>query len=121
MEFAFNQKLAEAVREFSETLKTDRKKASDFKQHPTETIKEILTEKKITVPRPELFHAHAINVGEALPAEPEKATIDRYIYVFRESGLFEFKVVPGSPDGNDDVMERPMACCCCACCVLELR
>jgi hypothetical protein len=120
MDFNFNEKLAETVKQFSATLSTSRDHIAEFEKHPTETIKTLLQEKGVTVSRPDLFHAHAIKIGDQLPSEPERATIDRYIYIFRASGLFEFKVVPGSKDGNDGVMSRAEACCCCNCCVLEV-
>ncbi|MNE24456.1 hypothetical protein D3C80_1177460 [compost metagenome] len=100
------------MRKSPETIKA-------LEKNPTNVIKNILLEKGVAIQNPELFHAHVIKVGEALPEEPLRATVDRYIYVFRPSGLFEFKIVPGTPDGDDSIMNGTQgACCCCNCCVL---
>ena len=121
MEFNFNNDLADAVTRFSDGLRKSPEKRTSFEDSPTETLKTFLRNQGVGIPDPDLFHAHAIKVGDQLPSEPDRATRDRFIYIFRSSGLFEFKVVPGSPTGDDNIMKNPTrACCCCNCCVVEL-
>jgi hypothetical protein len=120
MDFAdFDSNLANVLQKFSASIRSSPQEASDFKKNPTSRAKAFLESAKLNIPYE--FHAHAIGVGEALPAEPKNATRDRYIYVFRKSGMFEFKIVPGSPSGDDAIMTgRDGACCCCNCCVVEV-
>lgn len=115
----FDGRLASALGEYNHRLKNSSDERRSFEANATNSTKEFLRSKGIEIP--ELFHAHAIKLGDSLPSEPERATRDRYIYVYRQSGLFEFKIVPGSPDGNDSIMTKPTgACCCCNCCVMEI-
>lgn len=115
----FDSDLANALQEYNHSIKDSPREQQAFKTNPTSSTEEFL--KSVGIEIPELFHAHAIEPGDALPSEPERATRDRYIYIFRESGLFEFKIVPGSPTGDDSIMTSPnRACCCCNCCVMEL-
>lgn len=117
----FDVKLADELKAFNREVRSNKGTADTFRQNPTGTLKAYLENRRFEIPDPETFHAHAINVGDTLPQEPQRATVERSIYVFRESGLFEYKSVPGSPDGNDDFMYNPTgACACCNCCVLEL-
>lgn len=119
--FNFNNELASALAEFNDSLRGSADKKEAFVQNPTQSVKGFLVKKNIQVEDPQLFHAHAIKISEALPSEPQRATRDRYIYIFRASGLFEFKVVPGSPTGDDSFMVNPTgACACCNCCVIEI-
>jgi len=117
----FNDDLATAVMSYCDSMRKSPEMIKALQDNPTAVIKNVLQKKNVQVEHPELFHAHVINDGESLPHEPLRATIDRYIYVFRPSGLFEFKVVPGSPDGDDSIMRTPGgACSCCNCCVLVI-
>jgi hypothetical protein len=121
MKLAFNRELAEAMGEFRISIIGNSIALDEFKRDPTGVLKAFLTDGRVPIPTPDMFHAHAIKIGEQLPQEPEHATCDRYIYVFRESGLFEFKVVPGGADGNDDLMINPQrACACCNCGCFEV-
>ncbi len=117
MAIAFNKSLAEGLERFNTEIRN--KSIPGFDRDPTAAAKSFLKDHHVEVPDPETFHVHVIKANEPLPQEPARATIDRYIYVYRESGLFEFKLVPGSPDGDDDMMKNPTgACACCNCCVL---
>lgn len=111
--------LAAALAQFSKVVREAETRRQEFRTDPTKSATEFLLSSDLTVP--EMFHAHAIRIGDSLPSEPKRATIDRYIYIYRASGLFEFKIVPGSPSGDDSIMITPTgACCCCNCCVIEL-
>lgn len=117
----FNNDLASAVKAYSDSVRQSPEGIKVLESNPTATIKDVLQKAGVKVKDPDLFHAHVIKVGDALPDEPLRATVDRYIYIFRPSGLFEFKVVPGSPDGDDSIMSKPQgACQCCNCCVIVL-
>jgi hypothetical protein len=121
MDMTFNSDLAEGMRKFNELINAAPDQMERFKASPTETLKQFLSDRRVEIPDPQTFHAHAINSSEPLPQEPERATIDRFIYVYRKSGVFEYKVVPGSKDGNDDIMINPTgACCCCNCGCFEV-
>ena len=116
MDLLFNSNLAAGLQALHAQVIADRSALASFLADPTGVAKAFLAQKAIEIPDPETFHVHALKPGEDLPKEPQRATIDRYIYVFRESGLFEFKVVPGSPEGKDDFMYKPTgACACCNC------
>ena len=121
MDFSnFDNKLADTLQEYSRSMNDSEREKQSFKKDPTLSVKNFLESKGIEIP--ELFHAHFIQPGGELPSEPERATRERYIYIFRESGLFEFKIVPGSPTGDDSIMTSPQgACHCCNCCVIEVQ
>jgi hypothetical protein len=119
---AYNPELVTVMKTFSAILKGSKEVQALFSKDPTGYTRRLIVESGIDVPQE--FHSHAIKVGAELPAEPKRATIDRYVYVFRSSGLFEFKIVPGSPTGDDSIMQAPPgsgACCCCNCCVFEVQ
>jgi hypothetical protein len=121
MALKFNEELADALKSFYADISSDGTKSKTFSARPTETVTKYLNNKGVTIPDPATFHAHAIRVGGPLPVEPRRATIERYIYVFRKSGLFEFKIVPADPTGNDEFMLNPSGACeCCNCCVCEV-
>jgi len=120
VEIAFDKGLADGLKSYYAQMRSAAAMASAFKADPTTEVKKYLESRGVKIPRPELFHAHAIGPGNPLPHEPERATIDRYIYIFRQNGLFEFKTVPGSPEGDDGVMSRAGACCCCNCGCFEV-
>jgi hypothetical protein len=117
MDLNFDDKLATVLGELARSVMGSDENRDAFKANPTEVATKFLKQKGLAVP--ELFHAHAVENGSSLPAEPELATKDRYVYIYRKSGLFEFKQVPGSPEGDDSIMTNPQrACCCCNCCVI---
>lgn len=116
----FNKDLAEAMQRYALRMRSSPALVQAFKSDPTGEVIKALQAESVAIPEPaDEFHAHAIQSGDELPEEPERATRDRYIYIFRESGLFEFKSVPGSSTGSDDFMRTPKgACQCCNCCVI---
>ena len=115
----FDKELADALADFNESVRSSSDSKEKFKEDPTVSARSVLAARGIKVA--DCFHAHAIAIGESLPAEPDRATKDRFIYVFKDSGLFEFKIVPGSSTGDDSIMYDPKgACHCCNCCVLEV-
>lgn len=121
MSIPFNQELATGLSRFNTHLRADKGAGDQLRKDPTSTVKQYLTGIGVEIPDPETFHVHIIGPGNPLPDEPERATIERYVYVFRADGMFEFRVVPGDPNGNDDIMVHPTgACCCCNCCAIEL-
>jgi hypothetical protein len=116
MRLAFNEPLAIGLQDLHRQLGVDRPLRDAFRGDPTGTARKFLRERGVQIEDPDTFHVHALRVGQSLPQEPQRATVDRYIYIFRETGLFEFKVVPGSPDGDDAFMSHPTgACACCNC------
>lgn len=117
----FNNDLASAVKAYSDSIRQSPEKIKALQSNPTATVNDVLQKAGVTVSDPKLFHAHVIKAGDVLPDEPLRATVDRYIYIFRPSGVFEFKVIPGSPDGDDSFMSKPNgACQCCNCCVIVI-
>lgn len=118
----FNEDLVVVVKRFIDTLSTSPQARADLLADPTGAIKKLLSQQGVPIPEPaDEFHAHVIGAGDALPEEPDRATRERYIYVFHANGLFEFKVVPGSPTGDDGFMRSPKSACqCCNCCVLQV-
>lgn len=121
MEIKFDITLAEALQKFNVSLRSDPEAMTRFKQHPTREVKAFLTASGVAIPTPNWFHAHAIPHGGHLPREPKRAKVDRYIYFFRESGLFQYKQVPASPNGSNEFMENPKcACDCCSCVSIEM-
>lgn len=121
MRMNFDLELASALQDIASKIHADKNIRATFASDPTEAVVSYLKQKGISIP--EKFHAHAVHRGNPLPEEPLLATVDRYIYIFRKDGLFEFKQVPGSPDGNDAIMDAPLvsgACACCNCCAIEV-
>lgn len=116
----FNHELAEAMQRYASKIRSSPELKSAFLADPTGELVKSLTRDNVEIPDPkDEFHAHAIGKGDSLPEEPDRATRDRYIYVYRDTGLFEFKFVPGSSTGSDDFMRTPKgACHCCNCCVI---
>ncbi len=115
----FDENLAKALQEFSIQVKKSESEKSDFIENPTNKVVSFLKNKGIEIP--DMFHSHAIHEGNPLPKEPDYATRERYIYIFRKSGIFEFKVVPGKPDGDDSIMvEGLRSCNCCICNAVEV-
>jgi hypothetical protein len=121
MACGFDERLADELKAFNQQVRSNKGTVQEFSDSPTKTVKAFLTQRGFEVPDPETFHAHVIKAGDSLPDEPLRATVERSIYVFRKSGLFEYKSVPGSPGADDDFMYNPTgACACCNCCVLEI-
>lgn len=121
MQVQFDERLASALQEFVTRLRGDDGLRAQFIENPTAAATSFLQKKGATVPT--TFHAHAVSRGNPLPEEPRLATVDRFIYIFRKDGLFEFKQVPGSPDGDDAVLSglpHLGACACCNCCAVEI-
>jgi hypothetical protein len=119
LQSGFDSRLAESLSMLNLQLNESSDARKAFTADPTGVATAFLQEHGMEPP--EMFHAHAIAAGETLPAEPDRATRERYVYIFRKSGLFEFKQVPGSPDGDDSIMANPRANCqCCNCCVMEV-
>ena len=117
----FDDNLASALEDFVVHLRADAKVMEKFAKQPTETVVAHMRAKGARVP--DMFHAHAVHRGNPLPEEPRLATTERYIYIFRKDGMFEFKRVPGSPHGDDAVLQSPAAmgaCACCNCCAVEI-
>jgi hypothetical protein len=120
MDFSnFDRSLAFVLQECYKEIKSSDSKVAEFKKSPTSILTQYLKSKGIDLPQG--FHGHAIKAGDPLPEEPKRATVDRFVYIFRESGLFEFKMVPGARDGNDEIMNGSFgACSCCNCCLMEV-
>ena len=110
----FNAAFATALCDYAEKVRSSPRILNEFKSKPTESVIAFLKEKGIEVP--EEFHAHAVHRNNPLPEEPWLAKCDRHIYICRENGLFEFKFVPGSPEGDDSILNGSRgACACCNC------
>lgn len=120
MTIDFDSNLASALQSFVDKLRSDVRLKTTFVQSPTETVVSHLEIMKVGIPK--MFHAHAVHRGNPLPEEPRLATIERNVYIFRKDGLFEYKRVPGSPDGDDAVLTNIQlgACACCNCCAVEV-
>jgi len=115
----FNDELANALRIFADTVRNSNQRTSQFSNEPTKVATKFLEDEGLEIPFG--FHAHAVSSLSDLPEEPELATRERYIYVYGKDGEFQFKRLPGSPSGSDDMFVSPKgACQCCNCCVVVL-
>lgn len=119
MTLGFDGELADALRVFAESVRNSTKLGAEFRRDPTSIATNFLSEEGLDIPFG--FHAHVIGSLAELPDEPKLATRERYIYIYDKGGEFQYKRIPGSANGNDDMFLAPKGACeCCNCCVVVL-
>ena len=93
---------------------------SDLERDPTSFFLNVFAKAGIDVP--DNFHAHTSERGDGLPDEPDRANEDREVYFFRSNGILEHLRIPGTSDGNPEVLINKSGdkCNCGLCIVVEL-